>query len=166
MFQNNYEAVFILTPVLSEAQMKDAVEKFKKVLTDNGAELLNEESWGLRKLAYTIQHKNTGYYQLLQFKASPAIIAILETEYKRDERVMRYLTVKLDKYGAEYAEKRAKGLVGKKDAPAELVAPSQDKKSKKKEATPKAEEAPAAEEASVEEVVVVETQEATKGGEE
>ncbi len=154
MFQNNYEAVFILTPVLSDAQMKDAVEKFKKVLTDNGAELLNEESWGLRKLAYPIQHKTTGYYQLLQFTATPSTIATLETEYKRDERVMRYLTVKLDKYGAEYAEKRAKGLVGKKDAPAELAAPAPDKKSpnKKKEVAP------------VEEVAVVESKEATEGG--
>ncbi|UBM58334.1 30S ribosomal protein S6 [Marinilongibacter aquaticus] len=114
MFQNQYETVFILTPVLSEAQMKDAVEKFKSVLTDNGAELLNEEHWGLRKLAYPIQHKSTGYYQLFEFKADPQLIATLETEYKRDERIMRFLTTKLDKYGADYSERRRNGKIGKK----------------------------------------------------
>ncbi len=109
MFQNQYEAVFILTPVLSEAQIKDAVDKFKSVLTDNGAEIVSEEAWGLKKLAYTIQHKTTGYYQLFQFKAAPSLVATLETEYKRDERVMRFLTTKLDKHAAEYAERRRKG---------------------------------------------------------
>ncbi len=115
MFQNQYETVFILTPVLSEAQIKEAVEKFKKTLTDNGAELVHEEHWGLRKLAYTIQHKNTGYYQLIQFKATPKIVATLETDYKRDERVMRYLTTKLDKYALDYSDRRSKGLIGKKN---------------------------------------------------
>lgn len=115
MFQNQYETVFILTPVLSDVQIKDAVDKFKKVLTDNGAELLNEEHWGLRKLAYPIQHKSTGYYQLIEFKASPELIATLETEYKRDERVLRYLTVKLDKFGVEYSDRRRSKL-GKKQA--------------------------------------------------
>ncbi|MFN3851629.1 MAG: 30S ribosomal protein S6 [Spirosomataceae bacterium] len=114
MFTNQYETVFILTPVLSDAQMKDAVDKFKKVLADSGAELVHEESWGLRKLAYSIQHKNTGYYQLFYFNAAPSVIATLETEYKRDERIMRFLTVKLDKHSAEYNERRRKGLVGKK----------------------------------------------------
>ncbi len=115
MFQNQYETVFILTPVLSEAQIKEAVEKFKKTLTDNGAELVHEEHWGLRKLAYTIQHKNTGYYQLVQFKANATIVATLETDFKRDERVMRYLTTKLEKYALDYSERRSKGLIGKKN---------------------------------------------------
>jgi len=115
MFQNQYEAVFILTPVLSETQIKEAVEKFKKTLTDNGAEIVHEEHWGLRKLAYTIQHKNTGYYQLIQFKANASIVATLETDYKRDERVMRYLTTKLDKYAIDYSDRRSKGLIGRKN---------------------------------------------------
>ena len=114
MFKNQYETVFILTPVLSDAQMKDAVEKFKKVLTDNGAELLNEESWGLRKLAYPIQHKSTGYYQFFEFTAPGELVKTLEIEYKRDERIMRFLTTKLDKYGVDYAERRRKGQIGKK----------------------------------------------------
>lgn len=116
MFQNQYETVFILTPVLSEAQIKDAVDKFKSVLADNGAEILNEEAWGLKKLAYPIQHKTTGYYQLVEFKANPQLIATLETEYKRDERVLRFLTTKLDKHAIEYSARRKSGGFKKADA--------------------------------------------------
>ena len=103
---NQYETVFILTPVLSDEQMKEAVGKFKTLLTDNGAEILNEENWGLKKLAYPIQKKSTGFYCLIEFKAEPTLIDKLEINYRRDERVIRYLTVKLEKYVAEYAEKR------------------------------------------------------------
>ncbi len=116
-FKNQYETVFILTPVLSEDQMRDAVDKFRKILTENGAELVHEENWGLRKLAYPIQKKKTGFYQLFEFKAGPEIVNILETEYRRDERVMRYLTVKLDKYGVEYNEKRRKGELKRVEEP-------------------------------------------------
>ena len=103
---NHYETVFILTPVLSDAQMKEAVEKFKSILTENGATITNEENWGLRKLAYPIQKKSTGFYSLLQFDAGSAIIAALETQFRRDERVLRFLSFRLDKYAYEYAEKR------------------------------------------------------------
>lgn len=103
---NHYETVFILTPVLSDAQMKEAVEKFSKVLTDNGASIVNTELWGLRKLAYPIQKKSTGFYSLIEFDAEPTIVDKLETAYRRDERVIRFLTFRLDKYAAEYAAKR------------------------------------------------------------
>ena len=103
---NHYEAVFILTPVLSDVQMKEAVDKFKAVLTDNGGIITNEENWGMRKLAYPIQKKSTGFYSLLQFDVEPAVIATLETQFRRDERVLRFLTFRLDKYAYEYAEKR------------------------------------------------------------
>ncbi len=105
---NQYETVFILTPVLSEDQMKEAVNKFKSVLTDNGAEIINEELWGLKKLAYSIDKKSTGFYVLLEFKAEPTTIAALELSFRRDEKVIRYLTVKMEKYAIEYAEKRRK----------------------------------------------------------
>lgn len=103
---NQYETVFILTPVLSDDQMKEAVSKFKSVLTDNGAEIINEELWGLKKLAYSIQKKSTGFYVMLEFKAQPEVIKTLETQYRRDEKVLRHLIVKMEKYAAEYAEKR------------------------------------------------------------
>lgn len=103
---NSYETVFILTPVLSDDQMKEAVGKFIDFLKQNGAEIVNEERWGLRKLAYPIQKKSTGFYTLVEFKAEPTVIKKLETAYRRDERVIRFLTFRLDKYAAEYAEKR------------------------------------------------------------
>lgn len=106
MFQKQYETVFIITPVLSEAQIKETVDKFKKVLTDNGAEIINDEHWGLKKLNYPIQNKHTGYYQLLEFNAPPTLVATLETEYKRDERIIRYLTTSLDKHAVAYSERR------------------------------------------------------------
>lgn len=114
MFPKNYETVFILTPVLSEIQMKDTVDKFRKVLTDNGAELVHEDNMGLKKLAYPIQHKNTGYYYLIEFKAPGTIVAALNTEYLRDERILRHLVVALDKHAVDYNERKRKGLVGKK----------------------------------------------------
>ncbi len=102
----NYETVFILTPVLSEPQMKEAVEKFKTVLTDNGATIENEELWGMRKLAYPIQKKTTGFYAFLEFAGEPTIVNKLETAYRRDEKVIRFLTFRQEKYAHEYALKR------------------------------------------------------------
>ena len=103
---NHYETVFITTPVLSESQMKETVDKFKKILTDDGSEIVNEENWGLRKLAYPIQKKSTGFYYLIEFKADGELIRKLETEFKRDERIIRFLTVGLDKYAVAYSNKK------------------------------------------------------------
>ena len=103
---NQYETVFILTPVLSDVQMKETVEKFKNLLIANGAEIVNEENWGLKKMAYPIEKKSTGFYSLLEFKADPTVVEKLEIGYRRDERVIRFITVKLDKFAAQYAEKR------------------------------------------------------------
>ncbi|MCU0449873.1 MAG: 30S ribosomal protein S6 [Bernardetiaceae bacterium] len=114
MQQNHYEAVFILTPVLSEAQMKDTVAKFKEVLTAQGSDVYHQEEWGLKKLAYPINHKTTGFYALLEFKADPKVIKTLETEFRRDERVLRHLTVSLDKNAVEYNARRRGGAFNKK----------------------------------------------------
>ena len=103
---NQYETVFILTPVLSEAQMKEAVKKFEDLLTNNGAEIVFKDFWGMRKLAYPIQKKSSGFYQLIEYKAEGDVIATIETELKRDERVIRFLTVKLDKHAIAYNEKK------------------------------------------------------------
>ena len=91
---NQYETVFILTPVLSDVQMKEAVEKFKGILQAEGAEIINEENWGLKKLAYPIQKKSTGFYQLIEFNADPTVIDKLEVNFRRDERVIRFLTLR------------------------------------------------------------------------
>ena len=113
---NQYETVFILTPVLSDEQMKETVAKFTKLLTDNGAEILNEEAWGLKKMAYAIEKKSTGFYCLVELKAEPSVVNTLEVGYRRDEKVIRFMTVKLDKYAAQYAEKRRNKLGKKEEA--------------------------------------------------
>ena len=102
---NRYETVFILTPVLSDVQAKEAVQKFKKVLTDAKAKIVHQEDWGLKKLAYPIQKKSTGFYNLIEFEPAGSVIAELEIAFKRDERVMRFLTMKMDKHHVAFADK-------------------------------------------------------------
>ncbi|MBL0343589.1 MAG: 30S ribosomal protein S6 [Bacteroidetes bacterium] len=116
-----YETVMILNPVLSQEQVTETVDKFRKILTDNGTEIVFENNWGLRKLAYPIQKKNTGFYYLIEFKCDGAIISKLELEYKRDERLMRFLTVSLDKHAVTYNEKKRKNAALKKKEEAESV---------------------------------------------
>ena len=106
-----YETVFIATPVLSEAQMKEAVAKYTQLIRDNGGEVVYEEDWGLRQLAYPI-------YYLIEFNADTQFVATLETQYHRDERIIRFLTVALDKDAAAYAEKRRNNKAAKAAAPA------------------------------------------------
>ena len=101
-----YETVFIATPVLSEAQMKEAVKKYTDYIVAKGGEIVYEEDWGLKQLAYPIQKKTTGFYYMSEFKADTQEIAKLETQYRRDERIMRYLTFAMDKHAVAYAEKR------------------------------------------------------------
>ena len=109
--EKRYETVFILTPVLSDDQTKETAKKFKKTITDLGGKIVNEENWGLKKLAYPIQKKTTGFYHLIEFSGEgQEIVNNLEITYKRDERILRFLTVALDKHASAYADKR-KGLV-------------------------------------------------------
>ena len=103
---NHYETVFILTPVLSDVQMKEAVSKYLSIIKENGGEVVYEEDWGLRKLAYPIQKKTTGFYYLIEFKAEPQFVATLETQFRRDERIIRFLTFAMDKHAIAYSEKR------------------------------------------------------------
>jgi small subunit ribosomal protein S6 len=103
---NQYETVFIATPVLSDAQFKEVVSKFNGLILANNAELIHEEDWGLKKLAYPIQKKSTGFYHLFEFKADSSFIEKLELEFRRDERIIRFLTFKLDKHAVEYSAKR------------------------------------------------------------
>lgn len=105
----NYETVFILNPVLSEDQAKDAVDKFVKVLKKANADVINIEQWGLKKMAYAINKKSTGFYNLIEFKAEGPAVDTLETEYRRDESIMRFLTTVLDKHAITYNERRRKG---------------------------------------------------------
>ncbi|MHC1708521.1 MAG: 30S ribosomal protein S6 [Bacteroidales bacterium] len=103
---NQYETVFIMTPVLSDDQVKEAVGKFEKLLKDKGAEIVFQDNWGMRKMAYPIQKKSSGFYHLFEFKAEGPVIRDLEIAFKRDERILRFLTVALDKHSIAYNEKK------------------------------------------------------------
>ena len=109
-----YETVIVLTPVLLQEQVEEAVAKYRKFLSDNGAVIVHENNWGLRKLAYPIQKKSTGFYFLFEFQADPTMIAKMEIEYKRDERIMRFLTIALDKHAIAYNERKRKNASQKK----------------------------------------------------
>ena len=101
-----YETVFIATPVLSEAQMKEAVAKYTELITANGGEIVYQEDWGRKELAYPIQKMTSGFYYLIEFKADPQFVNTLETQYRRDERIIRFLTFAMNKDAVAYAEKR------------------------------------------------------------
>ena len=103
---NHYETVFILNPVLSEEQIKETVKKYEEILVSKGAKMISKENWGLKKLAYAIQNKKSGFYHLFEYTVAGEAINELEIEFRRDERIMRYLTVALDKHAIAWAEKR------------------------------------------------------------
>ncbi len=112
---NNYETVFIVTPVLSDQQVQEVADKFQGVITENGGQIVNREAWGLKKLAYPIQKKTTGFYFVIEFAGEGPIINTLETQFRRDERVIRFLTFKQDKFAVEYAAKRRAKLSNKQE---------------------------------------------------
>ena len=118
-----YETVFIATPVLSDSQMKEAVAKYTQFIKENGGEVVYEEDWGLKQLAYPIQHKTSGFYYLIEFRAEPEFVSALETQYHRDERIIRFLTVNLDKDAVAYAEHRRQTRAAKAAAPKAEEAP-------------------------------------------
>ena len=111
---NHYETVIIFSPLLSEEDVKREIAKYTKMVTDAGATILEERTWGLRQLAYPIQGKSNGIYYIVEFEGTPQAVNRIEIEFKRDENVIRFLTVKLDKYGIDYNDRRRRGLVGKK----------------------------------------------------
>lgn len=98
-----------MTPLLNDGQMQETVEKFKQVLKENGADIIHDENWGLRKLAYPIQKKSTGFYHLIEFKAPTTVVDVLELAYRRDEKIVRFLSTALDKHAVAYNERRRNG---------------------------------------------------------
>jgi small subunit ribosomal protein S6 len=107
----NYETVFVLTPVLTNEQIESAIQKFRNFLLEKGVQIVHEEAIGLKKLAYPIQHKHTGIYHLIEFKAAPGVIIDLEIAYRRDENIVRFLTCTLDKHGVDYNQRKREGTL-------------------------------------------------------
>ena len=107
---NNYELMVIFTPVLSDDEFKNAQRKFASIVTDNGGQIVAENPWGLKSLAYPIQKKTTGLYWVVEYQASSDFNEKLKIQLLRDETVLRHLLTKLDKYAVEYNTKKRRGV--------------------------------------------------------
>ncbi len=107
----SYELMVIFTPVLAEDDFKAAQKKFTDFIKSNGGEIVNEDAWGLRSLAYPIAKKTTGLYVVIEYNAPTDLNAKLEIQMNRDENIMRHMITSLDKYAQAYnLRKRSKNL--------------------------------------------------------
>ncbi len=110
-----YEVTFIIDPVLPSDEINAAAKAYLDLLTNEQCEIVHVDEMGLRQLAYPINKRNSGVYQSIEFKTpSGEVIPMLELSLRRDERIMRFLTVKLDRYGVQYNEDKRNGKIGKK----------------------------------------------------
>ena len=107
---NNYELMVIFTPVLSDDEFKAAQRKYTALVTDNGGQIVGENPWGLKSLAYPIEKKTTGLYWVMEFTAPSDFNEKLKTQLLRDESVLRHMYTKLDKYAVEYNNKKRSGV--------------------------------------------------------
>lgn len=107
---NSYELMVIFTPVLSEDDFKTAQKKFSKLVADLGGNVVAENAWGLKALAYPIQKKTTGLYWVMEYMAPSELNEKLKIQLLRDESVLRHLCTKLDKYAVEYNARKRSGV--------------------------------------------------------
>ena len=107
---NNYELMVIFTPVLSDEEFKAEQRKYATMVTDNGGQMVSENAWGLKSLAYPIQKKTTGLYWVAEFIAPSDFNERLKIQLLRDESVLRHMVTKLDKYAVEYNQKKRSGV--------------------------------------------------------
>jgi small subunit ribosomal protein S6 len=103
---HDYELMLIFTPVLAEDEYKNAQKKFNNFILENGGEIVNENLWGLRSLAYPIEKKTTGLYSVLEYRATADVNAKMEIQLNRDETVMRHMITRLDKYAVQYNNRK------------------------------------------------------------
>ncbi|WP_185871391.1 30S ribosomal protein S6 [Blattabacterium cuenoti] len=111
----HYENIIIITPILSDDQAKETAKEYENYIIQKKGKIIHQEHWGLKKLAYPIQKKQSGCYHLLEFLLESDWVSNLELKLRQDERILRFLTVKLNKYGIEYAEIRRKKLLKKNE---------------------------------------------------
>jgi len=128
----NFEVTFIVDPVLSNDEIKETAQTYVKNITQIGGNIVFVNEMGLRQLAYTIAKRSSGIYYCIEFQLEdPSFIAEMELALTRDERVLRFLTIQLDKFGVKYNDDKRKGLIGKRkkpsaEAPASADAPVAD----------------------------------------
>ncbi len=107
---NNYELMVIFTPVLSDEEFKSAQRKYTSLVTEAGGQIIGENPWGLKSLAYPIQKKTTGLYWVVEFTAPSDFNEKLKIQLLRDEAVLRQMVTRLDKYAVEYNQKKRSGV--------------------------------------------------------
>lgn len=107
---NNYELMVIFTPILSDDEFKAAQKKYTALVTENGGQVVSENPWGLKSLAYPIQKKTTGLYWVTEIIAPSDFNEKLKIQLLRDESVLRHMVTRLDKYAVEYNHKKRSGL--------------------------------------------------------
>ena len=110
---NQYETTFIVTPVLNDEDVKKTVKEYTDFLKSNGAVIVEEDHWGLKQLAYPIKKKTTGIYHHVEYTADASFIDKFELSLRRDESIMRFLTVRVEKYQKKYNDDKRAGLVGR-----------------------------------------------------
>ncbi len=109
-----FEVTFIVDPVLSGDELKSTVGTYTDMLKNEGCKIVAIDELGLRQLAYDIKKRSSGVYYTIEFQAETgAIIAKLELALRRDERIMRFLTISLDKFGIKYNDDKRNGKIGK-----------------------------------------------------
>ncbi len=108
----NYEVTFIVDPVLSGDEIQGTAQKYVDFLQQNGCKIVHVDEMGLRQLAYPINKRTSGIYYCIEYQApNGEVIDPLELNMRRDERIMRFLTVKLDKYGVKYNQDKREGKI-------------------------------------------------------
>ncbi len=108
-----YEVTFIVDPVLSGDEIKKTAKTYQDMLKDVGASIVNMDDLGLKQLAYPIKRRTSGIYYCIEFQTpTGAMIAKTELALKRDERILRFLTVRLEKYGIKYNQDKRDGKIG------------------------------------------------------
>jgi len=147
----NYEVNFIVDSVLSGDEINATAQTYFDMLASNECTIVDKGEMGLRQLAYPIKGRTTGVYFCTEFQVpSGAFLAKLELALRRDERIMRFLSVKLDKFGVKFNDDRRNGLIGKKkdkvkaEIKKEVAAEKKAAPKKAKPAPVKAAPAPAA----------------------
>jgi small subunit ribosomal protein S6 len=116
---NQYEVTFIVDPVLSGDEIKATAQTYIDFVTNNDCKIVNVDEMGLRQLTYPINRRTSGIYYCVEFQTPTGeVIDKLELAFRRDENIMRFLSVRLDKYGVKFNEDKRNGLIGKKKAAA------------------------------------------------
>ncbi|WP_185873598.1 30S ribosomal protein S6 [Blattabacterium cuenoti] len=109
----HYENMMIITPILSDDQAKKTAKEYENYIIQKKGKIVYQEHWGLKKLSYPIKKKQSGCYHLFEFLFHSHLISDLELKLRQDERILRFITVKLNQYGIEYAERRRNKLKNK-----------------------------------------------------